>query len=74
MLSFREFPTPEAQFPRRPPLGRWVNRGNLPRYNCQQSSRQDKSLKADPSYYFLSSSCHTKQRWLRGSIKSTCML
>ncbi len=26
MLSFREFPTPEAQFPRRPPLGLSVNK------------------------------------------------
>jgi hypothetical protein len=28
MLSFREPRSPEAQFPRRPPLGSWVNRGD----------------------------------------------
>jgi hypothetical protein len=28
MLSFREFPTPEAQFPGRPLLGDSVNKGD----------------------------------------------
>jgi hypothetical protein len=37
MLSFREFPTPKAQFPRRPPLGSSVNRGNvLHRIRCER--------------------------------------
>ncbi len=28
MLSFRESPAPEAQFPRKLLVGNWVNRGN----------------------------------------------